>query len=106
VEKLVFTSTPPEVTWPHSTPVNGDLIDVITEIKGRPGGDIGIHGSIALTQAVLAVGLVDELRLVIAPSLQGHGRKLFDPPTSTRLTLVRSVTSPAGSLLLDYLVEH
>ncbi len=104
VEKFVFTSTEPEVTWPHTTVVNGDLVAAVTEIKGRPGNDIGIHGSIALTQSVLEAGLVDELQLVIAPALRGHGRKLFDPPTSTGLTLARSAVSPSGSVLLDYLV--
>ena len=74
------------------------------QLKGRPGGDIGVHGSIALTQSLLELRLVDELRLAIAPALQMHGRKLFDRGASTRLTLTRHVVSPSGYLLLDYLV--
>lgn len=35
----------------------------------RSGGDIGIHGSLTLARSLLAEQLVDELRLVVAPSL-------------------------------------
>ena len=38
-------------------------------VKQQPGGDIGIHGSISLTQSLLEASLVDELRLVIAPAV-------------------------------------
>jgi dihydrofolate reductase len=101
VEKCVVTSTQPEMSWAHTTVINGGLIDVLTEMKQQSGGDIGVHGSIALTQSLLANGLVDELRIVIAPALHGKGRTLFEGTTG-RLTLTRSVTSPSGSLLLDF----
>ncbi len=101
VEKYVVTSTQPEVSWAHTTVINGGLIDVLTEMKQQSGGDIGLHGSIALTQSLLRSGLVDDLRLVIAPALHGKGRTLFGG-TTKRLTLTRSVTSPSGSLLVDY----
>jgi dihydrofolate reductase len=106
VEKCVVTSTVPEVTWAHTATVNGDILDFLTKLKQRSGGDIGIHGSIALTQSLLVSGLVDELRLVVAPALHGGGRRLFDGETSRRLALMRSVTSPTGSLLLDYQVRN
>lgn len=97
-----MTSTTPEHTWANTTVVDGSLPDFVTELKQRPGGDIGVHGSIALTQSLLEMGLVDELRLVIAPAVHMRGRKLFDRGLSRRLTLVRHVTSPAGYLLLDF----
>ena len=105
VEKFVATSTTPEQTWMNTIFVHGDLPDFVTELKGQSGDDIGVHGSIRLTQSLLEVGLVDELRLVIAPSLHMRGRKLFDVGLPTRLRLTRHVTSPAGYLLLDFQVE-
>jgi dihydrofolate reductase len=102
VEKFVVTSTTPEQSWANTTVVDGSLSDFVTELKQRPGGDIGVHGSIALTQSLLEMGLVDELRLVIAPAVHMRGRKLFDRGLSRRLTLVRHVTSPAGYLLVDF----
>jgi len=79
--------------------------ELVAELKERSGGDIGLHGSIALTQSLLEQDLVDELRLVIAPTLQTHGRKLFDGRVSRRLTLTRHVVSPSGYLLLDYQMD-
>jgi len=102
VEKYVVTSTVPELTWAHTTTVRGDLLDVLADVKRQSGGDIGIHGSIALTQSLLVSGLLDELRLVVAPVLQGGGRRLFAEGDPFHLELVRSVISPSGSLLLDY----
>jgi dihydrofolate reductase len=102
VAKLVVTSTTPESTWANTTVIDGGVLELVNELKGRSGGDIGVHGSIALTQSLLEAGLVDELRLVIAPALHMHGRKLFEGRSSTRLTLTRTVATPSGYLLLDY----
>jgi len=106
VEKYVVTSTVPEVTWANTTTINGGLLDVLAELKRRSGGDIGIHGSIALTQSLFLSGQVDELRLIVAPALQGRGRRLFDEGTPRQLALIGSVISPSGSLLLDYQVRE
>jgi dihydrofolate reductase len=104
VEKFVVTSTALEQPWTNTTVVDWDLIEFVTELKQRPGNDIGVGGSITLAQSLLAAGLVDELRLVIAPVLQIHGRRLFDQIVPTRLTLNRHVTSSAGYLFLDFRV--
>lgn len=102
VQKFVATSTPPEQEWPETEAVEDGLADFVLELKQQPGGDIGIHGSVSLTQALLEASLVDELRLVIAPAVHMHGRRLFDGGSPRRLSLTRSVTSPSGYLLLDY----
>jgi dihydrofolate reductase len=105
VEKFAFVSKTPERTWSNATIIDGELPPFVTELKQRSGGDIGVHGSIALLQSLLEVGLVDELRLVIAPAVQMSGRKLFDRGLATRLTLTRHVVSPAGYLMLDFQIE-
>jgi dihydrofolate reductase len=102
VEKFVVTSTPPGETWANTTVVDGGLAAFITELKQRSGGDIGVHGSIALSQSLLELCLVDELRLVVAPAVHMRGRKLFDRGLPRRLRLTRNVTSPSGYLLLDF----
>jgi dihydrofolate reductase len=106
VEKYVVTSTVPEIGWTNTTTIDGDLLDALADLKRGSGGDIGIHGSIGLTQSLLVSGLVNELRLVVVPALQGPGRRLFDEGTSRQLALTRSVISPSGSLLLDYQVRE
>jgi dihydrofolate reductase len=106
VQKFVVTSTPAKQDWANTSVIAGDLPGFVTELKQRPGGDIGVHGSIALTQSLLREGLVDELRLVIAPALQIHGRRLFDGCAPARLSLTRSLTSPTGYMLADFLVGN
>jgi dihydrofolate reductase len=106
VQKVVVTSTPPEQDWAGTIVVTGNLPEFVTELKQQPGGDIGVHGSIALAQSLLRAGLVDELRLVVAPALQIHGRRLFDDGAPKRLSLTRSRTSPAGYMLLDFQVRN
>jgi dihydrofolate reductase len=101
-EKFVVTSTKPVDSWANTTIVDGDLFEFVIDLRQRTGGDVGVHGSITLTQSLLEQGLIDELRLVIAPALHMHGRKLFDRGLSRRLTLTRHVTSPSGYLLLDF----
>ncbi len=102
VQKFVVTSTPRKQEWPETKGVEHGLAGFVLELKQQPGGDIGIHGSISLTQSLLEASLVDELRLVIAPAVQMHGRKLFDRGSPRRLSLTRGITSPSGYLLLDY----
>ena len=106
VEKFVVTSTTPQLTWANTRVLDGGLVDSVTMLRQQSGKDIGVHGSIALTQSLLEHDLVDELRLVIAPALQINGRKLFDKGPSRRLSLTRNVTSPSGYLLLDFQVAR
>ena len=102
--KYVATSTPLDGDWANTTAVEGDLVEFVRGLKSRPGADIGVHASISVAQALLAGGVVDELRLVIAPSVADSGRRLLDRIPAIRLEALQSTTSPTGSLLLAYRV--
>ena len=102
VAKYVATSTPLDREWTNTTVIEGDLIEFVRDLKDRPGGDIGVHASISVTQALLAAGVVDELKLAVAPVLVGTGRRLFDGLPPVRLKAIRSATTPSGYLLVDY----
>jgi dihydrofolate reductase len=106
VEKFVATSTTPEERWSNATVIEGPLPEFVFELKRQSGGDIGVHGSINLAQSLFEVGLVDELRLVVAPALTIHGRRLFERGLPTRLNLTSHVVSPTGYLLLDFHVVN
>jgi len=106
VEKFVATSTTPEESWSNATVIGGALPEFVFELKQQSGGDIGVHGSISLAQSLFEVGLVDELRLVIAPALRISGRRLFERGLPTRLNLTSHVVSPSGYLLLDFHVVN
>jgi dihydrofolate reductase len=104
VPKYVATSTPLDREWPNATAVEGTLVEFVRDLKAQPGGDIGVHASISVARTLLATDVVDELKLVIAPTIAGSGRKLLDGLPSTRLESIRGETSPTGHLLVDYRV--
>lgn len=105
VHKYVVTSRPLDAGWEPTTVVDGPLDDFVADLKEQAGDDIGVHGSIGLAQSMLAAGLVDELRLVVAPTLAGSGRHLFDETDDRRrLELISAESTPSGSLLLAYRV--
>jgi len=104
VAKYVATSTPLDRKWANTNVVDGQLVEFVRDLRNQPGAGIGVHASISVAQALLAADVVDELRLVIAPAILGSGRRLLDGLPAIRLEPVRSTTSPAGFLLVDYRV--
>ncbi len=104
VTKYVATSTPLDRDWANATVIDGGLAEFVRDLKQQPGGDIGVHASISVAQALLAADLVDELRLVFAPTIVDSGRRLLDGLPSIKLELIRSEISPTGYVLVDYRV--
>ena len=104
VTKHVATSSPLDREWTNATRIDGGLVEFVRDLKQQPGGDVGVHASISVAQALLAADVVDELRLVIAPTIAGRGRRLLDGLPSIQLESIRSEVSPTGSLLADYRV--
>ncbi|WP_308468696.1 dihydrofolate reductase family protein [Rathayibacter soli] len=104
VRKYVATSTPLDQDWANARAIDGELAAFVRDLKQQDGGDIGIHASISVAQALLAAGLVDEVRLVIAPKIAGHGRRLLYALPPMQLESIRSELSPTGYLLVDYRV--
>jgi dihydrofolate reductase len=102
VTKHVATSTSLDRDWPNATAIDGELVPFVRELKQTTGGDVGVHASISVAQSLLAADVVDELRLVIAPRIVGHGRRLLHGLPSIRLEAMRSELSPSGHLLVDY----
>jgi dihydrofolate reductase len=104
VAKHVATSTRLDRQWANATAIDGDLVEFVRHLREQPGADIGVHASISVAQALLAAKVVDELRLVIAPTIVGSGRRLLDGLPAIPLESIRSATSPTGYLLVDYRV--
>jgi dihydrofolate reductase len=104
VRKHVATSTRLDRDWANATPIDGGLVDFVRDLRAQTGGDIGVHASISVAQALIAARLVDELRLAIAPKVAGAGRRLFESPHSVRLELIDSEATPSGTVLLGYRV--
>ena len=101
--KHVFSSRELGGGWEGERRVDGGAEDYVRELKQSEGGDIGVHGSIALAQSLLAAGLVDRLELVVVPTVAGGGRPLFPGDSAQhRLTLEDARRTRTGAALLTY----
>ena len=101
--KYVVTNTPCDRAWEPTTVLRGDPVESVGPLKTQSGRELQIHGSARLAGALLSAGLVDTLRLVVAPTIVGAGRRLLtDPADSVGLRLVEHDVTSTGLLLLEY----
>jgi dihydrofolate reductase len=101
--KYVVTNTLTEGAWGPVTVLRGDPTRTVAALKSQPGRELQVHGSARLGAALLSAGLVDTLRLVVAPAIIGDGRRLLPHPNdSVGLALVRHEATASGLLLLEY----
>lgn len=101
--KYVVTNTLTEGGWHPTTVLRGDPIRTVGALTVQPGRELQIHGSARLGNALVAAGLVDTLRLVVAPTVSGSGRRLLDHPDGpVGLRLVHHEVTANGLLLLQY----
>jgi dihydrofolate reductase len=102
-QKYVVSSTMTDPRWQRSTILPGDPVEEVRRLKQSDGGDITLAGSITLAHAVLAADIVDEIRLMVFPAVQGRGRGLVAEGTSLpNLELVETQAFRSGVVLLRY----
>jgi dihydrofolate reductase len=91
------------LTWSGSTLLSGDLADEVRTLKRRPGRNIQVPGSPRLVRSLLQEGLLDQLALMIHPTVLGRGLRLFDDVSrQVDLDLVESRPLKSGVLLATY----
>jgi dihydrofolate reductase len=77
MRKVVVSSTLEDADWNNSTVVSGDVATEIAKLKEEDGGDILVAGSQRLVAMLIDHDLVDELRLMVFPTVLGGGKRLF-----------------------------
>ncbi len=82
--KYVVSSTLTAPEWNNTTVLSGDLVDEVARLRAAPGGDVVVHGSAQLVQALIENDLVDELRLMVFPLVIGAGKRLFGETSGKR----------------------
>ncbi|HEV7275875.1 MAG TPA: dihydrofolate reductase family protein [Devosiaceae bacterium] len=101
--KYVATSRPFNAGWAPVTLLTGNLVEQVSELKAQPGRELQVHGSGRLTGALMKAGLIDEVRLVMAPVVVGDGRKLFTgTPVARPFSLREQVRTPGGLTLSSF----
>ena len=84
--KYVVSSTLENPEWTNSTVLKGDVLEEVSNLKQQQDGDIVVHGSVKLVQALIEHNLVDQLRLMVFPVVLGAGKRIFGE-TSDKKTL-------------------
>ncbi len=101
--KYVVSSTLEEPEWNNSTVLRGDLAEEVAKLEQEHDGDVVVHGSARLAQALLEHDLVDELRLMVYPVVLGSGKRLFGETSDKKtLRLVESKVVGDGVAILIY----
>jgi len=79
MDKVVFSSTlEPPLTWANTRLVSGDAVEVVRGMKHDGDTSLRTIGSLSLARSLLVAGLVDRLRVVVFPVVNGaSGREHF-----------------------------
>jgi dihydrofolate reductase len=101
--KYVASQTLKAAEWNPTTILSGDVAAQVEALKRQPGRELQVHGSARLARSLLEAGLVDQLRLVVAPVVVGRGRRLFpDGGAPAGLRLASCEATPAGLVIHEY----
>jgi dihydrofolate reductase len=90
--KYVVSSTLSDPEWTNTTVLDGDLVDEVTRLTKEQDGDIVVHGSAQLVQALVEHDLVDEFHLMVFPVVLGAGKRLFGETTDKKRLQLSSST--------------
>lgn len=100
---VVSTTLQAPLEWNNASLLEGDLVEAVRALKQEDGGPIMVHGSMALTKALLAANLVDDLRLMIFPVIVGGGGSIFpDGFHLSQFTLTSVDTVMPNVIALNY----
>lgn len=104
MQKLVATTTlrAQDLTWSGAEPLDGAVDTALPRVKDTQGGDILVVGSATLVHHLLALDLVDELRLAVYPLTLGTGLSLYPAGTRLDFELAESRPTETGVMLLTY----
>ena len=94
-KKYVVSTTLEEPSWQNTTVISDNVVEEITKLKDETEGGILVAGSGTLVQTLLEADLVDELRLMVFPTILGRGKRLF-PDGIDRLKLKLAETRTVG----------
>src|SRR5690242_8007572 len=103
--KYVASRTLKNPEWNNSHVLQGDAMAAVARLKKEIRGDILVHGSRTLLNALKAHDLVDEYRLMIFPIILCSGMRMFEEtPDATTLELISTEALKNGAAIVSYRV--
>ncbi len=105
ITKVVCSSSLEKAEW-DNTAIVRDTVPELKRLKEQGDKPMYIFGSGKLTGSLMNAGMIDEIRLCVAPIVLGKGRRLFTDENTTRsLKLLESRSLQNGGVILRYTVD-
>jgi dihydrofolate reductase len=103
LRKVVVSSTLSGAPWGDWEPgeIVTDGVAGVAALKAEKGKGIVLWGSISLFHTLLTAGLVDEVQLVVCPTVLGAGKRVF-PTGQFSMELIDSRPWATNGVLLRY----
>lgn len=106
IAKVVCSSSREKAEWNNTTIVR-DAVSELKRLKEQGGKPMYLFGSGKLMQSLMNAGLIDEIRVCVAPIVLGKGRRLFTEENITRnLSLLEARSLENGGVILRYEVKN
>src|SRR6202166_817246 len=106
-KKIVFSRSLASAEDENTRIVRTNLRDEILKLKQEQGNNI-LVGGVDVPSQLMELGLIDEYRFVVMPTIAGEGRRLMEGvslPEKLQLKLVESKTFKSGCVALRYLKQ-
>jgi dihydrofolate reductase len=103
-KKIVFSRSLASAEDENTRIVRTNLRDEILKLKQEPGKNI-VLGGVDVPSQLIKLGLIDEYRFVVMPTIVGEGRRLMEGvslPEKLRLKLIESKPFKSGCVALHY----
>lgn len=102
IAKVVCSSSREKADWNNTTIIR-DTVPELQRLKEEGDKPMYIFGSGKLTESLMNAGIIDEIRLCVAPIILGKGRRLFTDRHVTRsLKLLESRSLQNSGVILRY----
>src|SRR5580765_6750567 len=104
-KKIVFSQSLARAEDENTRIVRTNLREEIVKLKQEQGKDI-LVGGVDVPSQLMELGLIDEYRFVVMPTIVGEGRRLMEGvslPEKLQLKLIESKPFKSGCVALRYL---
>ncbi len=104
--KYVVSTTLEDPAWQNTTVISRNVPEEIARVKAATSGNVLVSGSGTLVATLLDHDLVDELRLMVFPTVLGRGKRLFpDGIDRRKFRLVEAKTVGTDGVLTQVYVR-
>ena len=102
-EMIVLSHNLKDTEWGNTRIVQGDLSEIVNNLKNEPGKDIIVDAGPSLVNEFIRRDLADEYKMVIFPVILGRGHHYWSLMSEQRtLKLLSSKALEYGELYLHY----